>query len=204
MLPEDFAQPAVPDSANAVADLQAAAASIPAGDPGYTVLAKLHPLPPLTSGELAVIEELVKAHGPALAHVDAAVAKPGIDWRLRLRTPVCETLLPDLNSQRRVVNLLGADLLYAHHQGDDARALRRAMQIRFISRAVGRQPFIVSQFVSIGFAAVASNRLMEIAPDLKVGGQSGRHRGKSRRSSTLCWCAMPKTPAFSWHCAASG
>jgi hypothetical protein len=173
MLPEEFNRPAVADAANAAVDLRAAGARIDDNDPRVIALDDLEPLTPLTRRELAVIKAAVEANAAALADVDSATAKPGVDWQIRFKTPVADTLLPDINPQRGVVHVLAADLLYAHQQGDDARALRRAMQIRFVSRAVGRPPFIISQLVAIGFSGMASSRLIQIAPDLKVGGRGG-------------------------------
>src|SRR5215210_2224000 len=86
--------------------------------------------------------------------------------------------LPDLNPQRRLARLLNVAAMVAHHDGDDAEALRRVREMLFVSRAVDREPTLVSHLVALGISAMAAERLGEIAPELRVSseGQTGHDR----------------------------
>lgn len=170
MLPEDFDQPTLSDAENAVADLRASAALINTNDPRAGEWERMSPAPvaPLTESETAILKAAVEVNRAALDRLDAAKPKAGVDWTLGLRTPVIMTLLPDLNPQRGLAQLLSCDALYAHQSGDDARAVRRLRQILSIGRAVDQQPFFVSHLVANGIAAIATQRAWQIAPTLKV------------------------------------
>jgi hypothetical protein len=168
VLPEDFDQPAVPDADNAAIDLRSAAMSIDTKDPLFDELWHRDLQPPLTESDLAFIRKLLAAFPNALPGVDSATGKTGVDWKLHARTPVILTATPDFGRYHDLAVLLAADLLAAHQAGDDARALRRAGQILFISRAIDRQPTLVAHLVANGIAALAADRIMEIAPTLNV------------------------------------
>ena len=169
MLPEDFDQTPIPDSDNAVVDLRAAAASIDDDDPRFKAILRLDNAIPLTEHETAIIKAAVDANRTALEKADAATRKRGVYWGLKLRTPVIDTPLPDLNRQRNLCQLLMADALYAHQTGDDGRAVHRLTQIAFVSRAMDEQPLLLSHLVSLGFSEFATTQANQIAPELNIG-----------------------------------
>lgn len=165
----------VADADNAALTLRAAAASVDENSPAVRAFDEiLHEYredpvrPPLTEDEVKRMRDLLAANPAALAGASKAVTQPGVDWKLNFSTPMVLSLLPDLNPQRRLAQVLGAAALVAHHDGNDAEALRRVREMLFISRAVDRQPTLVSHLVAIGISALATHHLTLIAPELTV------------------------------------
>jgi hypothetical protein len=134
--------------------------------------------PPLTDEELGRLRAVVAANQAALADVARAAAKPGVNWKIDFATPLILVKLPDLNPQRRLARLLGAAAIVAHHEADDAGALRRVREMLFVGRALDRQPTLVSHLVSLGISGMAAERLGHFAPGLRMaaGGQAGDTR----------------------------
>ena len=179
ILPEDFDQPAIPDSGNAAIDLRAAGASI--DEARFSDLGNLQCELPLTQRESSVIRTALADFPDALPAVDSAMGKAQINWGLRRRTPVISAALPDLKPQRRLADLLAADLLLAHEAGNDARAVKRAAQILFVSRAVDQQPALISHLVANGIAALAAERVVQIAPTLRIAAIDGEPLADAER-----------------------
>jgi hypothetical protein len=168
--PGDFAAKGVADAENAVLDLRAAAAAIDRKAATWKTFDDLpeNPALPLRPREIDVLRELVSGCPRVFPNVESAVTKPGVDWQIVYTTPVIVTLLPDLEEQRALANFLRADALLAHTDGDHARAIRRTTQILFIAKAVGAQPMLVPNLVSIGLGTMASELTIDIASDLRV------------------------------------
>ncbi|HZN66355.1 MAG TPA: hypothetical protein VFB66_13785 [Tepidisphaeraceae bacterium] len=124
--------------------------------------------PPLREEEVAALEALVRECEPSLRALDEAVKKSGVNWDLRLTSPMINNLYPDLNKQRTIANLLRAAVLLEHHRGNDAEAVRRIEQTLFVARAVDHQPTLVSHLVAIGVYAMAGNEAALVAPELRV------------------------------------
>ena len=170
--PADFTVAGVADVDNAALDLRAAHAAIDRDSEAWIAFDKLDegPALPLRPDELALIRQLVSANGGVFPKVASATTKPAVDWQIVFTTPVWLTLLPDLKDQRELARFLRADALLAHTEGDHARAVRRASEILFQSRALGKQPLLVPSLVSIGLSAMASELAADMAPDLRIGG----------------------------------
>ncbi len=115
-------------------------------------------------------ERAVAANSRALELAHRARKCSQVDWGIRPRTPVINTLLPSLNDARNLANVLADAMLHAHFRGDDALALERARDLLFVAKAVDRQPFVVSHLVSAGINALACARLQLMAPTMKIGG----------------------------------
>jgi hypothetical protein len=166
---------------NVVPLLRAAAGLINVDDGAWRVATDSLAPPPLTEDEAARLATMLRANEAALAKLDEASAAGRIDWDPHFTSPlVGQTLSSDLTQQRSLVNLLWAASLLAHHQGDDAEALRRVGQILLVSRALDHQPFLTHHLTAIGCAAVANRVLGEEAPDLRVGGAGGASREQVR------------------------
>lgn len=174
--PADFTVAGVADADNAAIDLRAAHAAIDRDSQAWTTFEKLdeEPALPLRPDELALIRRLVSANASVFPKLASATTKPAVDWQIVFTTPVLQTLLPDLKQQRELARFLRADALLAHTDGDHARALSRASEILFESRAIGKQPLLVPHLVSIGLSRTASELAAEIAPDLRIGDSEPR------------------------------
>ncbi|MEO6436194.1 MAG: hypothetical protein ABIP55_10620 [Tepidisphaeraceae bacterium] len=167
--PEDFIVAGVADADNAVLDFRSATAALRKSSEEYKKYDRLDFGFPLRDEEIVVLRKVLADNAAALGHIDNATQKTGVDWQLKFTQPVMLTLLPALNEQRELAMLLAADAMLAHHDGDDARALKRLDQILFMGRANERQPFLVCHLVSIGINALAADRADQLAPDLRIG-----------------------------------
>jgi hypothetical protein len=158
----------VSDAENAVPDLRRAASAVPQKSARWEEFEGLSLGLPLRDKEVAILEDVVGGHPQPIALVRAARAKGGVDWGIRFVSPTIHVLLPDLNGQRGLANFLHASALLSHHEGNDAEALERVGDLLFISRAVDRQPTLVSHLVATGISAMASKLAAELAPDLRI------------------------------------
>ena len=129
---------------------------------------------PLRPEERKQIERSLADLAPQLAQLQQTVARPRHDWNLDLTPPLLmKVMLPEMNGQRALVNLLAEAATLDHTNGDETSALRRLDDIVFIARFIDRHPSLVGHLVSIGCTAVACDRIYDLAPDLKVGAAAG-------------------------------
>jgi hypothetical protein len=165
---EDFQFPPVPDDDNAAKLLQdAAAAIVTPGGLGVSL--------DDVFGDIRLVEEhadevgkLVEANADALRRARQARSRPGTDWKLGMRSPVINVILPDLSSQRHLAKLLCTAALYQHHTGDDAESVETIGDVLEVAERVGEMPFLISEFVSIAIYALADTVVEQIAPNLLV------------------------------------
>lgn len=167
---EDFQEEDIADAMNAAMDLRTAAAAIVMTDADQKALNMVVRILPFTENEAALLDKVLGQQKAMFDHVQVAKTKPGVNWKIKIQSPLVSTLLPDLNGQRQLADLLALAALRAHERGDDAAAIAHMRDLLFVSRCVGRQPFLVSYLSSSGIAALASDVLRQIAPDLNVGG----------------------------------
>jgi len=160
---------------NAVPLLRAAGAGAdPASAPFRAAVRALHP-PPLDDAEVAALGALVSAQADVLAKLDEASACARVDWEPQFKSPVMAGLAPptDLTQQMAVAQLLEAAALAAHARGDDAEALRRVGQMRFVGAALDYQPSAMSHLVALSCEARAGRAATGLAPELRVGDKPG-------------------------------
>jgi hypothetical protein len=174
MRPEEFQPATVSDPDNAAIDLGRAASSLPVKAEDWNYLDVTEIAAPLTPAEALRIRRVVETHAGVLRHVRAATTKAGVDWGQRFETPVILGPRPDLYPQRDVADFLGMIVLLAHHEGDDAEALRLVDDLLFMSRAAGEHPTITSRLTGTCIAEVATTRLAQITPSLCVDAWSSR------------------------------
>ena len=159
----DFAVKGVADADNAVIDLRAAAGSIDASRQQFQDYETLTAAIPLTDKERRLIAAVVADNAAAFAGVDLAVTRKGVDWKIPVKSPAIQILLPDLGQMRMLSTLIGSRALLEHEQGDDAKALRDVSHLLFIADAVDQQPLLISHLVASGIRALADDRLEQIA-----------------------------------------
>jgi len=130
-----------------------------------------------------MLDAMVNENPAALRAVDDAATKTRIDWALDLTSPMFQSMgtgtSQDLTKLRRLTNLAYADALLARQRGDDARALRRARQILFISGATGHHPTLIGYLVSVGMSAQAAFLAAELAPELDLTPVDARRQAQS-------------------------
>jgi hypothetical protein len=177
---EDFRTPTPAPGRNAADDLLAAGRLLDTDDLDWREFDRLWLGSPLTPKETALLTRLVAHRRAALAHLEAAAAKPDVHWDIDLTIDSFHRLLPGLTEARAAANLLRADALLAHQQGDDARALARVDQALDLARICDAQPAIVSHLVATGIAAMATGIVRDIAPDLRVDPPAGLPRARLR------------------------
>lgn len=174
----DLATPPATDEENAVIELSEAAGQIDGyanaskspwqaydqGDAGY----------PLTGKERPLLARAIQDNAGVFELVDAAMAKPGFYWPNQPTSPLITWMLPSLSPQRGLAKFLAASALYDHDRGDDASALRQIQRTLFVARAMDHHPAcLIATLVATGMRAMAHDRLMKIAPDLKIGDGAG-------------------------------
>jgi hypothetical protein len=164
----DFEIDDIPAGKNAATEIDAAAAVEQFNWP-----AELDPEFPLRPDEVKALRSAATANAPALAHLAAAATRPAAAWPLHLSSPVLLQMLPNLNHQRELAVLLKFDAMRAHHDGDDARALRRVAQIMALARALDDQPMLVTHLVSLGVRDIAAYLAGNLAADLRIGAARG-------------------------------
>ena len=128
---------------------------------------------PLRDKELERIRAVVAANPVAFEKVDAAMKCKGFDWQIVFTSPSISILLPDLSPQRALANLIASRAVLGAQQGDHAAALADLRRVLFIAGAVDHQPFLVCHMVANGIRALASERALWIAPQLKIGSAAG-------------------------------
>lgn len=127
-------------------------------------------MPPLTEEEVRAIDALLKENARALELLETAAGLPGVDWEPDYTSPMMNQLFPDLTPQRSLASLVRWKMLWEHHRGNDAEALRCARRLLFIGRAVDHQPTLVSHLVAISTNAMAAQGAAQVANEMRVVG----------------------------------
>jgi len=170
----DFVVAPMPDADNAAIELKAAGDALKDRTPAWQSWDKFNDVRArLSDAELAALKAVVAENAAVIEHVDAAMKRKGVVWPVPIKSPAIDVLLPHLNHQRGVANLIQAHALLRDHEGDHAEALRDVQRLIFLSRATDRQAFLINHLVSLGIMRMASDLVEQIAPDLKIGDEMG-------------------------------
>lgn len=191
VLAADFKLQPIPDDQNAAVRLTRAARSLKL--PGFSdrdsIREALDRRDPIPESIDKSIRQMISDNAVPLALAREARSIPRLEWKIDLRNPTAEKLLlPHLNPQRDLVELLDDVVMYNHRSGNDAEAVARLLDILRISRAMENQAFVVSFFVSAGFLAYVSDDWVTMAIDFRVSpsettdtdGDSAASRGQVR------------------------
>ena len=169
--PGDFAVVGVADDDNAVIPLREAAALT---DDKSEAWKKYNEYPdeialPLTEKELALIRDVATHSAGAFDKIDQAMTRKGVDWKINFRSPVIQTLLPDLSPQRGLARLTTHRALLNYQQGDHVAAMRDIRRANFVAGAVDHQPMLIGYLVATGIRAMNAETLTMMSPGLKIG-----------------------------------
>lgn len=123
----------------------------------------------LTDADRALQAGIVIANTKALQLARQAVALPRADWNIRLTSPLPAVLLPHLNGQRGLADLLRTAAFHHHQTGDDALVMQDLTCLLRQVQAIDQQPaFLVNHLVAIGISEVGCGLTMRLAGDLKL------------------------------------
>jgi len=122
--------------------------------------------PPFPPAWHDLADKAVAANGPAYAAARQARAMKRADWGITLSRTNFN--IGHLNPMRGLANQLGDAALHAHVRGDDLAAIERSRDILAQARALTAGPTLMSQLISAGVNALATNRLAAIAPGLRL------------------------------------
>ena len=164
--PAEFVRDPLPPAENALVVLTRAAALDPGMSPANSSL-EYAPYPPFGAaweGAAAVSESRNAAVFPLARR---ARALPRAQLNASYASPMFATLLPALNTSRKLANTLGDGALYQHLvAGNDAEAVERLRDVLHLARSLHQDDCQVSQLVAIGITALAVDRTQVIAPGL--------------------------------------
>ena len=170
IMPADFATANVDASDNAYNDLLAATKSFSNDCDTWRTFQDFDLGLPLRPDEIQTIQAVLKDSATAFADLEKAKDKTRIDWPIDLSNPsMMNTMLPSFKNERALAQALGAAALLAHEQGDDRTSIERIDRMFLLSRIIDGQPSLVAHLVCIGVRALACERLIDIAPELRVG-----------------------------------
>jgi hypothetical protein len=174
---------------NAVPLLRSAGASFDAASASFHAAMDALYAPSAGGTDFAPIEALVASQAQTLAVVDEAASKGLVDWELRWKSPVMGNTAPatDLSQQAALAQLLHAAAVVAHRRGDDAEALRRFDQMRFVAAALDHQPGATFHLIALSYDARAGRALSDLAPELKVGPGPGAVPPERLREQIGSW-----------------
>ncbi len=88
--------------------------------------------------------------------------------------PILMLAGPRFSQYRQLANVLGDTALYYHFRGEDAAALETISDLLFLSDATAEYPFLMAKLVGHGIRAVAANRLLVIATDIRISSADDR------------------------------
>lgn len=170
---EDLNEPAVLDAENVVEELRIAARLIDRESKVWERYDRFDPKLPLHDKEKMAALAAVQEYRESLNVVREARKKNKAAWGIAFQSPMIQTLLPDLNEQKDLSNLVLAEMLLAHEQGDHDAVVERARDVLAMGKATQRMPTLVSYLVGQGQTAKAAQHAGDAAVGLKVGTTAG-------------------------------
>jgi hypothetical protein len=170
---DDFSEPDAdrpPDAQNAAVQFAAAAASINYNAAQISFDNRFNTDRAMTDADRKLLHGLVLANATAIALTRTAADLPQVDWNLKLQSPIINTLLPALNWQRGLANLLRYAAVDHHLHDNDAQTVEDLRDIfRESDAAENYGPFLVTHLVAIGISALGADSVTHVAAALKIG-----------------------------------
>jgi hypothetical protein len=166
--PRDLKDATVSEGENGVVELRNALSELHDSAAEWVTFAQLDLGPPLSSGQMEVVNAVMRSNRAALGHLDLALARRGADWGMAFEMPLLRTRAEGLEQALHLATLLRAAALYAHQDAMEGEALRRVRQILGMARLIDRQRSISAHIAATAMTALAAKTAGELAPDLKV------------------------------------
>jgi hypothetical protein len=174
ILPADFVGADLDDPQNAAGDIIEIAKIIDSNGALKKLIGDFGPAIPLTGEERINISTAMQVMGRPLEQLERARAKPRCDWPLDLSQPILgQNFSTEFSGLRSITTLVGAAATLDHELGKDDQAIAHLSCGLFLSRCADRHPTLVGHLIGIGCAALISDRLIDLAPDLRTGTGSG-------------------------------
>ena len=124
----------------------------------------------LSDTDCKILDGLIAANAKTIALCRTAANLPRASWGLKLHSPVVNVMLPALNWQRAVANMLRYAQVDHHLHGDDGQAVEDLRDIFCEADAVEHYgPFIVTHLVAIGINALGADSVARLAGNLNIG-----------------------------------
>jgi hypothetical protein len=108
------------------------------------------------------------ANQPAFAKARAARPFARADWGLSYVNPLLSPPTTTLNTTRELANQLADAALYQHVQANDAAAVEHARDALHLARSLDQETTLIHHLVAEGIEAVALQRLIVIAPGMRI------------------------------------
>ncbi len=177
IFPEDFDPPEeIPDDQNAALNLTKASELLTITAEQEEIVGNKIWNNDVTREEWTLIADFEAKNAEALSLVRRARSMPGIDWHIRMRSPLINRLnaiLPDLVAQRQLSKALCAVAAHNHVVDNDEVAIEVIRDALHQAVTLGRHPAVVSVLVAIGTQALVVSRIEDCVHDLRVGHSPG-------------------------------
>jgi len=176
--PEDFDSEPVPDEDNTVT-LLLQAQTLMSPIVGLSLDAgEILRNPDLVDQRFGEAHALIQGNAPALELVRAARDKPGVDWGIRIRSPIISFLSQSLSGQRGLARLLCAAAIYHHKISDDAAAIENLRDALAVGKVMDRRPGLIAHLVAISMDDSVSSAIQRFSPFLNVEEMGGELSGR--------------------------
>ncbi|MCH8881816.1 MAG: hypothetical protein IID34_18265 [Planctomycetes bacterium] len=178
IFPEDFDPPEeIPDDQNAALALIKAAELLTTTAEQDKIISDCYgQLATITPDEWALIADLEAKNAEAMSLVRRARAMPGVDWHIRMRSPLIKHLsviLPNLIPQRQLSKALCAVAAHNHVMENDEAAIEVIRDALHQAVTLGRPSAVMSVLGAMGTQALVVSRIEDCSHDLRVGHSPG-------------------------------
>lgn len=172
VVPADLNTAPPPDASNAAFYLKRAAGAVTLTKAQEAAADRLGS-PAFTPADLAQLRGAVAANAAALADAHAARDLPEADWAIHFRRPMLNVLLPNLNPQRELANLLRDAIAVQTADGHSAAAVGTLLDLLLAADAQLGGRMVVANLVGVGISDVVVRQLERHLPDLVFEGEAG-------------------------------
>jgi hypothetical protein len=123
----------------------------------------------LSAADRKLLDGLIVANAKTISLLRVAADLPQESWGLKVQSPMINVLLPALNWQRRLANLLVYAAIDHHLLGNDAQTVEDQRDI-FRESDIAEQygPFIVTHLVAIGISTLGADSIAHLAGTLSI------------------------------------
>ena len=128
-----------------------------------------------TDAQIALLRSTVTTNAGSLQLARQVRSVQGVDWRIKLASPVLSGTFRHLRPQRELADELRWSAIYHHAIGEDREGIEALRDIFNQGHVLSRGPTtLIVHLVSIGLSAMACQCIDEIAPTMQIeGGPAG-------------------------------